>query len=685
MISKETISIIIPNWNGLHLLKKCIPSVIKAVSAYGDDVEIIVVDNGSSDGSVDYLQSNFPQIRIIALKQNLGFTAAMNIGIKEAKGEIIIGLNNDVIVEEGFILPLVEHFSNGMNIFAVAAKMLLEDKKTLNFGKTKGGLFFGLLRIKFEDALYPVYTLYACGGAFAVDKKKFRELGGFDEDLDYYQDADLCLRAWKRGYRVIYEPRSIAYHRYQATARKRYGRYGLAVLSKRDYFLFIWKNIHDKILFWQHILFLPFWNITALSLGKFYFTQGLFHALKSIPLFLKKRNEQKQMKAILPEREILNVLLKQDVRASSKTKILQVGKFYHPYTGGTELHLITLVNELKKNSSWEIDILVSNTRPKTEIEADGNSRIIKLACLGNLFSVPLSLTLPFWLKKLKADILHFHLPNPLAVISYLLVRPKGRVIVSYHSDIIRQRIFMPFFKPWLVNFLKKSEAIIVTSPNLIDNSGILKKFRQKCRVVPHGINIEQFRQTDKVLEATENIRKEYGSPLILFVGRLVYYKGLEFLIKAMKEIRTRLLVIGDGPLKKKLMRLSRRINVGDKIIWLGDIENERLAPFYYACDIFVLPSSIEAESFGIVQVEAFACGKPVVSTNLPTGVTFVNQHEITGLIVPPKDTQALSLAINRLLGSQELRQRYSGMARQRAEKEFTKEMMAEGVARVYFE
>ena len=299
------ISIVIPNWNGLEFLKLCIPSIIKAIEFYSCPWEIIIVDNASSDGSLDYLESNFQKITIITLKENLGFAKAMNIGIKEAKGDIVIGLNNDVFVEEDFIAPLVSHFSNDGNIFAVAAKMLLWGRKTLNFGRAVGKFRFGIFRRTFQEPTIPTNTLYACGGAFAVDKDKFLKLGGFDEDLiAYWEDLDLCYRAWKQGYKTIYEPRSIAYHKFHGTYIKKCGEKGICKISGENYFLFALKNFHDKSFFYQQLFSLPLVILVAPLLGKSHFAKGLLRSLKRWPIFLKKRKEETK-KAIFSDREVL--------------------------------------------------------------------------------------------------------------------------------------------------------------------------------------------------------------------------------------------------------------------------------------------------------------------------------------------------------------------------------------------
>lgn len=364
-----------------------------------------------------------------------------------------------------------------------------------------------------------------------------------------------------------------------------------------------------------------------------------------------------------------------------RLKVLQIGKYYRPYIGGTENHLVTLVNELQKEV--DIDVFVANTKSNTSVENDNGVNVFRLSSIGNFFSVPLTLSLPFWLKRQAADILHFHLPNPLSVFSYFLVRPKGRIVVSYHSDIVRQKFFNPLFNPFLFRFLKKAQTIIVSSDALLKNSVVLQRFKDKCKVISHGIDINHFRADTQVLEKSKEIRQKYGGPLILFVGRLVYYKGLEYLLKAMQNINVKILIVGDGPLKRRLKKIAKKLGIGDKVIWMGAIKNEDIAPYYYACDVFVLPSSLRAESFGIVQLEAFACRKPVVSTNLPTGVPFVNLDGKTGIVVPPRNCHALAYAINRLLGSPDLSKNYGQNAYERVKELFSKEKMADDILEVY--
>lgn len=365
----------------------------------------------------------------------------------------------------------------------------------------------------------------------------------------------------------------------------------------------------------------------------------------------------------------------------NRIRVLQIGKYYHPYRGGFESSLYTLVNELK--DKLNVCVLVSHIKPKTTIEKIRNLSVIRLASFGRILSQPITPMLPFWIKRLKADIIHLHLPNPLAMISYLIVSPEGKLIISYHNDIIRQKIATIFLMPLLAKILHKADAIVATSENLINSSLFLKKFRQKCHIIPHGIDIERFKANSEVLKKSEKLRSDINKPIILFVGRLVYYKGLKYLIKAMKNIDAKLMVIGKGPQQFKLKLSAKFWNVSNKILWLGDIADKLLPLYYHACDLFVLPSCENSESFGLVILEAQAAGKPIISTNLPTGITFTNLHQRTGLVVPPKDSLALAQAINYLLAAKELREEYGQNGRERVRQEFTKEGMAEKILALY--
>lgn len=301
------VAIVILNHNGKHFLEQCVPSVLRACLRYGQPVEVVVIDNGSIDSSRDYLRNHFPQVRLIAFEENMSFTKAMNKGINQVHADIIIGLNNDVVVDENFILPLIKPFEERKDLFAVGAKMLFLDTGKLNFARAKGTFKYGFFSRDIVDAASICPTLYACAGGFAVAKDKFIALGGFDEDLIvYWEDLDLCYRAWKRGYRCLYQPRSIIYHKFHGTNKDLMGQKGIDRLSGENYFLFTVKNFHDDWFLYRQFFFLPLLLCVSCLRGKAYFAQGLIRAMSKLDVFSRKRALEAEY-AFCSDKEVLKI------------------------------------------------------------------------------------------------------------------------------------------------------------------------------------------------------------------------------------------------------------------------------------------------------------------------------------------------------------------------------------------
>lgn len=360
-------------------------------------------------------------------------------------------------------------------------------------------------------------------------------------------------------------------------------------------------------------------------------------------------------------------------------RVLHVGKFYPPHPGGMETHLQALCGELKQ--SINVEVVVAGDRRETIEETIDGVRVSRLGTFLNLGAAPVCPEMVRRVRESKADIVHLHWPNPTAVLAYLASGHRGKLVVTYHSDIIRQRLLRKPFWPVLRHALKRADAIIATSPNYVQTSPVLQKFRERCHIVPFGIPLEQFDLSNAI--EVSKIRKQYGSRIVLGVGRLVYYKGFEYLIRAMREVEGHLLIVGNGPLREELGRAARAIGVRNRVTFLTNVEDVR--PFYQAADLFALPSIARSEAFGIVQLEAMACSKPVLNTKLDSGVPFVSQHGLTGLTVPPKDAGALAAAINTLLDDPALSARYGHAARLRVEQEFNLELMTRRTLRVYEE
>jgi GT2 family glycosyltransferase len=243
-------SIVIPNWNGRDLLEKYIPSVL-AATAGNPENEVIVVDNGSTDGSVDFLRTAFPAVKVVALPRNLGFGGGSNEGFRAAANDVVVLLNSDMRVDPGFLQPLLDGFADE-NVFAVSCQIFFSDpeKKREETGLTQAGWSAGRLRVRHRiddeiTGLYPCF--YAGGGSSAFDRRKFLELGGFDHLLRpfYLEDTDLGILAWKRGWKVLYQPRSVVFHEHRGTIGKKFSPAYIDGVLKKNFLLFTWKNIHE--------------------------------------------------------------------------------------------------------------------------------------------------------------------------------------------------------------------------------------------------------------------------------------------------------------------------------------------------------------------------------------------------------------------------------------------------------
>jgi glycosyltransferase involved in cell wall biosynthesis len=362
-----------------------------------------------------------------------------------------------------------------------------------------------------------------------------------------------------------------------------------------------------------------------------------------------------------------------------RPKVLQVGKFYPPHMGGIETHLEALCGQLV--SSCDLSVVVASEHPRVVDEVLCGVSVSRVATRLTLAATPLCPGMVSRIRQSKADIVHLHLPNPGAVLAYLASGHRGRLVITYHSDTVRQKVLGALFDPWLHAALRRSTAIIATSPDYLRTSATLVRHRDRCHVIPYGIALERFERCDATL--VNELRRQYGERLILSVGRLVYYKGFEYLIRAMTEVRGKLLIIGAGPLEPKLRGLTSSLGLNDKVIFAGEIQNEDVVPYYHASDVFALASVARSEAFGIVQIEAMAAGVPVVNTRLDSGVPFVSLDGQTGLTVPPADPEALAAALNRLLDDPNLRRSFGEQARARARNEFSLETMISRMMALY--
>ena len=285
------LTIVIPNWNGKELLRKNLPEVIKACQKWAKTGwEIIVTDDTSTDDSVIFLKKNFPQIKVVVQPKNQRFAANCNLGVKTAKGEIVVILNNDVSPELDFLTPLIRPFENP-RVFAVGCKE--RDKqlgKIIYSGRGLGEFKRGFLVHQRAENQNQKETLWASGGSLAVDRKKWLALGGMDPLFRpaYYEDIDLAWRARKRGWQILFEPRAVVNHHHETTNLPTFGKNKMKKFAYKNQFLFVWKNGDLKMII-AHLFWWPYHLIKAIKEKDYLFYQGFFLALKQLPELLGKK------------------------------------------------------------------------------------------------------------------------------------------------------------------------------------------------------------------------------------------------------------------------------------------------------------------------------------------------------------------------------------------------------------
>lgn len=317
-------------------------------------------------------------------------------------------------------------------------------------------------------------------------------------------------------------------------------------------------------------------------------------------------------------------------------RILQIYKDVHPFVrGGIERYLHDLSRYLT-GRGHKVDVLVAgNVRGGSKIEISGFD-VIEYPCICRILSNPISPGLCSMLKNIPADVLHFHVPLPSAVIAWLLAGRDTPYVVTYHSDIVRQALFLPFYGPLLRRFLKGASKVIVTSPVYRDTSIFLSDL-QNTEVVPIGSDLDTFKPSNTDIDG------DY----VLFVGRFRKYKGICVLLDAWKEFpRRKLVMVGGGPLENNVRNKIREDSLNIEIV--SNPDDRKLVELYQQARCLILPSTLRSEAFGMVQTEAMACGIPVISTALPTGVPWVNSDNVSGLIIPPGDSRALADAVRRM-------------------------------------
>lgn len=352
----------------------------------------------------------------------------------------------------------------------------------------------------------------------------------------------------------------------------------------------------------------------------------------------------------------------------SLLRIVQVNKLYSPEIGGVE----TVVQDIAEglNSKTDMQVLVCQRKGRGVKETINGVKVTRATSFGTWLSMPLSIDFLRQFRRLvkDADIIQIHVPFPLADLAIRFFRFKGKLVVWWHSDIVRQKMMLRLLRPFVNNTLKRANSIIVASKAHIASSIFLPKFADKCKVIPYGLDFAEYDVPVEKDFLTKRLNNPQNKKL-LFVGRLVYYKGIHLLIDSMKDVvGAELFIVGSGVLDEQLKATAWQYGLEDRVHFLGELPRESLLSAYRDCEVFVFPSCANSEAFGITQIEAMYYGKPVVNTDLPTAVPWVSVHEETGLTVSVGNVAAMSAAIMRLVNDDTLREEYgvNAVARVRA-------------------
>lgn len=365
-----------------------------------------------------------------------------------------------------------------------------------------------------------------------------------------------------------------------------------------------------------------------------------------------------------------------------RIKILQINKLYYPEVGGIERTVQNIAEGLKEQV--DMSILVCQSKGKGKSEKINGIPVCRCGSLGTLFSLPISPAILWKLRKESKgkDILQFHAPFPLGDLAYLCSGYKGKTVLYWHSDIVKQKRLMILYRPMMEQFLKRMDAIIIGAEGVMKGSSYLYPYREKCVVIPFAVN-----------DAIEKMGREYlkqprgsegASIRFLFVGRLVYYKGVDVLLKAFRFVKgAELVIIGTGSLEKELKAYAKENHFAERVQFRGKVSDDELNEAFAESDVFVLPSVAKSEAFGLVQLEAMAYGKPVINTNLESGVPEISLDGITGITVEPGNVVALAEAMIRMVEEPGLRKSMGCAARKRLEREYTLEVMLERLMKLY--
>ncbi len=717
-------SIIVPSWNAKDLLAICLPSLHKAIGFADGNHEIVVVDNGSSDGSAQFVRENFPQVKVVVSETNLGFGKAANMGIRAATKDIVVLLNNDMIVEENFLPPLLEEFRDKPDLFAATAQIFFWDKEKRReeTGKTGASLRHGSIYVWHDlqfNGAGPFPVTYAGGGSTAHDRRKILQLGGFDELYHpfYVEDLDLSFMAWKRGWRIIFQPKSIVYHKHRGTIGKRFSETCIQSIIRKNEIVFVWKNVCSGKSLAQHFFWLWLRVLSRTAHGSYEYTWAYFRALSQLGMVIKRRIRENKL-GIICEDEVFarstslsayrEVFGPQKVIDRDKPlKVLFVCPYIpYPPTHGGAVRMYNLIKQLAKKHHVYLLSFVENSKEFDNFDhltqyckdvklisrraSWRKSNLLWLRPQGSLdefYCVEFEHTLQWMVDKHDIDIVQYEYTQ---MAQYIKNFPRAKTVLTEHdvTFVTRYRHFRLVPLSW-----EKVRAFMRWATMFVWELDICRKFDLVCTVSTKEKELLQsydkrLRVTDSAPTGTDtefynpSLRTAVEPNSLLFVGFFKHMPNVEGILYFLREVyplikqrkpEVRVYIVGASPPTEVL-----EFKQDPSIIVTGFVDD--LRDYYARAQVFIVPI-LRGAGVRVKIYEAMAAGIPIVSTGLGAEGIEVTDGKDLYLADTPQEFATKVLA---LLEDQQLQREMAAKARELVVKNYDWASIARRLADNYY-
>jgi len=365
-------------------------------------------------------------------------------------------------------------------------------------------------------------------------------------------------------------------------------------------------------------------------------------------------------------------------------RVLHVTRTYFPDSQGGIEEVIRQISLNTQQFGIESRVFALSKNPLPKVIQRLEGEVFRLPLSFEIASCGVSFGALSQFKKIAewADVIHYHFPWPFADVLHLLSTGGKKSIVTYHSDIIRQKKLLLLYRSLMFYFLDRVDAIVATSEHYVSGSDVLNRYTEKLKIIPIGIDEDRYPKPSNNL--IMSLRKKVGDDFFLFIGTLRAYKGLKILLGALRNVELRCVIAGTGPLEKELKDYAKQMGLSN-VQFLGTVSDEVKYGLLTLCRAVVFPSTLRSEAFGVTLVEGLMCSKPLISTELGTGTSYVNLNGETGIVIAHSDIESLRTAMLRLASDDKLANKMGNNARVRYKKLFTGRIMGKKYANLYLD